>query len=106
MPGIASLVLLNFSFLTLKNFNTSIIKVLKDNSSAVLYNKRLGYEIDEELSDGKDYYWMSLNKEDYKNKTAGIQQTLKKLYPKNSEMEVSGSISEKNIDEINALLVK
>lgn len=104
LPGIASIVLLNFSFLILQEFKSSVIKVLKENSGAILYNKKLGYEIDEDLSKDKPYYWMSLTKERYLKKTAGIQNMLKKLFPENTDLIVSGTIAEINTDEINSLL--
>ena len=105
LPGLASLVLLNFSMLKLHGFKGSVVKVLKENSAAVLYNKKLGYSIVENLSLDKPYYWMSLTKESYLKRTLGIQRTLRKLYPENSEIIVSGVVSDINTEEINSFLV-
>ena len=101
-PVIASMILINFSVVLLNSFDKSIVKVLKSNSSAIEYNKRLGYFKSDE---NNGIIQMKLTKESYIEATKMYSQILKKFHPNHSELNYSGTPSELNIDEINNLLI-
>ena len=64
IPTLVSVIMNDWSFL-LGNYNAIYAKVLKENKTALAYNKLLGYEPCEPQNDDKDVQWMVLTKENY-----------------------------------------
>lgn len=101
-PAIASIILLNFSICCLRSFEKSLIVILKSNKSAIDYNKKLGYYI---VNEDEHIVNMELTKDSYLQSVKGYSKILGKLYPKKDKLEIKGSVSDINLEEINALLV-
>lgn len=64
IPVMTSIITLDFTFL-INNYQENYIKVMKSNSNAIFYNKKLGYiPSDKQLSDEESQYYI-LTKEKY-----------------------------------------
>jgi hypothetical protein len=101
-PAVASIILLNFSICCLQLFDRSLITIIKSNTSAINYNKKLGYSV---VDEGDSVVRMELTKESYLHSVKAYSKILDKLYPNNKELMISGSVSVINIEEINDLLI-
>jgi hypothetical protein len=100
---LASLCFLNTVFFKLKIFNKSFVQILKNNSRAINFNRSLGYVLlpNQEKFDNQYYV---LTKEDYEAKTMKLQKVAAKLTGDYDLPRIIGSVSDKNLAEINELI--
>ncbi len=67
VPGLASIIMNDWTFLII-NFNVIYAKVLQENGNALTYDKLMGYEPCQPLTDEKGVQWLKLTKENYLRK--------------------------------------
>jgi hypothetical protein len=72
IPALCSSIMNDYTFI-LNEFNTSYIKILNSNLSAISYNKQIGYKKCNKLKTDGSFSWFELNKEDYFNNTKKIR---------------------------------
>jgi UDP-4-amino-4,6-dideoxy-N-acetyl-beta-L-altrosamine N-acetyltransferase len=103
-PAFSSLCLLNFMLVKLNVCKKSRIRVLKNNQRAIDYNKMLGYKLlpNQEMETNQLY---ELDIKDYLRQSIKLNNAAKILSDSDSELKYDGDICEKNIDEINQLLI-
>ncbi len=103
VPTLASLVLLEFCFLSLNIFDLSFIRIRKDNLNAVSYNKALGYILipGQENNDNQIYV---LTKRKFIMHAAKLMKGAEILTGVKGQLKLSGQKSNINIEEINSLL--
>lgn len=100
----ASLCLLNTVFFEIGLFNKSYAQVLKTNYKAIQYNESLGYILLPNQDHLNNQYYI-LTKEDYIIKSKKINKIAQKLSNDFEPPRIYGMPSEKNIDEINKILI-
>lgn len=100
---LASLCFLNTVFFKLKIFNKSFVQILKNNSRAINFNRSLGYVLLPNQEKQNNQYYV-LTKEDYEAKTMKLQMVAAKLTGDYDLPRIIGSVSDKNLDEINELI--
>ena len=99
----ATLAFTDSIFHEFKLSNKSYIQIVKDNKSAIQYNKRLGYL----LLPGQSRNYVQrylLTKGDYEVHSSKIRKGLQILTQDLGRPRISGSISSKNLDRINDYL--
>ena len=99
----ASLTLLNFVFYMLPQIRLSKIRILKENSRAIQYNKLLGYECIGESENGYDLIF-ELTKERFQSKGLKLNQAAALFANGSSDMTLIGQQSKTLLPEINRLL--
>lgn len=99
----STLCLLNFVFLKLGNCKKSIARILKSNTSAINFNKGIGYKLlpNQEDIDNQLY---ELTLEDYLSSGKKINEKACLVSKNNTQLIYSGIICDQNMDEINTLL--
>jgi RimJ/RimL family protein N-acetyltransferase len=97
--------ILNFVFFEAKICKLSRARILKDNDRAIHYNSLIGYKLCEGQKDVYNQLY-ELSLEDYQKYAQRLNKAAEILNSGNSKLEVSGEISDKNLDEINAALKK
>jgi RimJ/RimL family protein N-acetyltransferase len=103
IPSFATFILLDFIFNILQVSTKSFIRILKNNEKAIAYNKALGYVL-VPYQENKQHQVYVLTKEDYNTKTKKLKKAAQIISKDFNEMQISGEISDLNIDEINNLL--
>lgn len=103
IPSFATFILLDFIFNILQVSTKSFIRILKSNEKAIAYNKALGYVL-VPYQENKQHQVYVLTKEDYNTKTKKLKKAAQIISKDYNEMQISGEISDLNIDEINNLL--
>ena len=99
----STLCLLNFVFFKVKLCNLSHARILKDNDRAIHYNQLIGYKLTSGLeNEYNQLYTLSLN--DYSKNGGKLNKAAETLNGGNGELTFSGTVSDKNLDEINRLL--
>ncbi len=99
----STLCLLNFVFFRVKLCELSHARILKDNDRAIHYNQLIGYKLAKgEENNYNQLYELTL--EDYIKNGSKLNKAAEMLNSGDGELIVSGSISDKNLSEINALL--
>jgi len=101
----ATLCLLNFVFFTLKLCTRSRARVLRTNERAIYYNKLIGYKLlpGQENVENQLY---ELTLDDYVKNATRLNNAAMALNEGKSELKFSGTVSARNLDEMNALLQK
>jgi hypothetical protein len=100
----STLCLLNFVFFTLNLCSKSTARILKNNSKAINYNQLIGYKImpDQEHINNQLY---QLTIEDYIKQGSKLNKAASQLNKENSILKYKGIVSDKNVDELNQLLL-
>ena len=80
IPVIASIIMIKVG-LYLLNEKTISVKVLKNNTAAINYNKNLGYIIDNKK---ENYLSMKLTKESFEKKTERLKKAINNIYGKSN----------------------
>lgn len=75
VPALASIIMNDWTFYII-NFNAIYAKVLLENKTAISYDKLMGYEPCEPLTDEKGVQWLILKKENYAKKANLIRKGL------------------------------
>jgi len=75
IPGLASIIMNDWTFLII-NFNAIYAKVLQENKNALSYDKLMGYEECEPLTNEKGVQWLILKKENYLRKVKLLRKSL------------------------------
>lgn len=101
----ASLCLLNFVYYMLGTIEKSRIRILKSNTRAIQYNKLLGYEWICDSDDGQNAMY-ELTFERFQKLGIKLNMAAKLFSVGSPLMELSGEVSDCNLPEINALLLK
>ena len=99
----ATLCLLNFMFLKLNVSKISRIRVLRNNESAIHYNKLLGYKLMPGQEEVENQMY-ELHVDDYKTIGVKLNKAAAILSDQNSELKYSGNACDENMDAINVLL--
>lgn len=102
---LASLCFLNAVFFVLKIFNKSFVQILPTNQKAIQFNKNLGYVVVPGQEKSKNPYYV-LTREDYISKTEKLRSIASKLSNDYSSPRAFGNVSDKNLDEINKVLLE
>jgi RimJ/RimL family protein N-acetyltransferase len=102
IPALASLIVLEFTFMNLELNNKSYIHILKSNLRSISYNKRLGYTLVPGQEKNKNQLYL-LTKEDYLMKREKLLKGAS-LVSDQSELRLTIVPSELNLPEINALV--
>ncbi len=103
VPVMATLAFTDSIFYEFKLSNKSYIQIVKDNKSAIEYNKRLGYLLLPGQS--RDYVQRYLlTKGDYEVHSSKIRKGLQILTQDLERPRITGSFSPKNLDRINDYL--
>lgn len=99
----STLCLLNFVFFKVKLCKYSHARILRDNDRAIHYNQLIGYKL---LGAQENVYnqLYELTMEDYVKNGAKLNKAAEMLNNGNAELVYTGSVNEKNLEEINALL--
>ena len=105
IPGFASLTILQCVFEVFKSGDTSLITVAKSNHRALVFNKRIGYEIFEETKDGM-FYKLRLTRAMYEKKTVKLNRAAAIYCNGNGNLQIRAEESDLLADEINAYLRK
>jgi hypothetical protein len=94
---------LNFVFFKVKLCKLSRARILKDNDRAIHYNQLIGYKLlpGQENVNNQLY---ELTQEDYVKNATKLNKAAETLNNGNGEIKIEGTISDLNLDEINALL--
>lgn len=103
IPVLASLCLLNFVFLDLKITNKSFVKILKENTQAIRFNRQLGYVLAPYQEKEKNQLYV-LTSEDYIQKTEKLRKAASIVSGDYLPPRLQGKISDNNLEEINCLL--
>ncbi len=99
----STLALLNFVFYKVKLCNLSHARILKDNDRAIHYNQLIGYKLTSgQENEYNQLYTLSLD--DYIKNGGKLNKAAEMLNGGNAELTFSGTVSDKNLDEINKLL--
>lgn len=99
----STLCLLNFVFLKLNNCKKSVARILKSNTSAINFNKSIGYRLLPNQDDVENQLY-ELTLEDYLLFGKKINEKACLVAKNNSNLIYSGLVCEQNMDEINFLL--
>lgn len=99
----STLCLLNFVFLKLSNCKKSVARILKSNTSAINFNKSIGYRLLPN-QDGIDNQLYELTLGEYLLSGKKINEKACLVSKNNTELIYSGLVCEQNMDEINSLL--
>lgn len=67
IPVMTSIITLDYTFL-INDYSENYIKILKSNSNAIFYNKKLGYELSDKINEDKESQYYILTKENYLQK--------------------------------------
>jgi hypothetical protein len=102
-PVFASLALMNFIFLLMKDPEYSIIKIANSNTLAIQFNKQLGYEPYTELNAQEGFTYYYLSKENYLAKTKKLNKAAEILSENSDGVKLIGEKSPLNLDVINSL---
>ena len=97
-PARASMLLLYFCFNKLM-LSSSLIRIKKGNVVALRYNELLGYVVQQRSG---EELLLSLTKEDFQ-RSIMVSRVLRLLEPKS--IQLTGLPSDKNLDQLNALLI-
>jgi len=100
----SSLCLLNFTFFVLKFTTSSRIRILKSNTRSIQYNKLIGYKL-MPGQDNVENQWYELTLDDYIANGKKLNHSAALLNKDHAELVYSGSVSDKNFDKINKLLI-
>ncbi len=99
----STLCLLNFVFFEVKLCHLSHARILRDNERAIHYNQLIGYK----LAAGQENQYnqlYTLTLEDYTKNAGKLNKTAEILNDGDGKLTYSGTVSDKNLDEINKLL--
>lgn len=99
----STLCLLNFVFFTLQLKVKSTARILKNNSRAINYNQLIGYKLMPGQED-VDNQLYQLTLEDYIKHGSKLNKAAAQLNEGQSVLKYTGSVSDKNIEELNQLL--
>lgn len=99
----STLCVLNFVFFKVKLCKLSRARILKDNDRAIHYNQLIGYKLLPNQEDVVNQLY-ELTQEDYIKNATKLNKAAEMLNNGNGEITFSGTVSDKNLDEINALL--
>lgn len=99
----STLALLNFVFFKIKLCKISQARILNDNERAKHYNQLIGYKLapDQEKVYNQLY---TLTIDDYLKNGNKLNEAAKVLNNGNADLEITGTICDENLDEINKLL--
>lgn len=99
----STLCVLNFVFFKVKLCRLSRARILKDNDRAIQYNQLIGYKLlpGQENVNNQLY---ELTKEDYIKYGTKFNKAAEALSNGSNEIILEGTVSDQNLDEINALL--
>lgn len=100
IPGIASIILINYIFNIIKIGNKSYIRILKNNEQAKRYNKSLGYSLIPAQNRNKNQ-WYILTREDFNAKREKLMRGARGYTQSNGKLIVEGTVSSLNIPEAN-----
>ena len=100
----ASLTLLNFVFYMMQSIDVSRIRILRENARAIQYNKLLGYELLPN-QENEENQLFELSKERYKKVGLKLNKAASLFCKGSSLMQLHGTPSETNLNEINQLLL-
>lgn len=100
----STLCVLNFVFFKVKLCRLSKARILKDNDRAIQYNQLIGYKLlpGQENVNNQLY---ELTLEDYTKYGSKLNKAAEALCNGSSEITLTGTVSDDNLDEINALLL-
>lgn len=99
----STLCLLNFVFFEVKLCKLSRARILKDNERAIHYNQLIGYK----LAPGQEKIYNQLYEltiDDYIKYGSKLNKAAEILNNGDNKITLSGTISDKNLDEINTLI--
>jgi len=105
VPGIASVIMINYIFNVIKIGNKSFVRILKNNVLAQNYNKMLGYTLIPGQENRRNQ-WYILTKEDFNRKLPLLSKGAEKYTNTDGTLHVKGSVSALNIEEVNATIGK
>ncbi|CAG5079137.1 GNAT family N-acetyltransferase [Parvicella tangerina] len=100
IPGIASIILINYIFNVIHIGNKSYIRILRNNEQAKKYNRSLGYSLIPGQNRNKNQ-WYILTREDFNSKKEKLMRGAKSYMQSTGELVVEGSVSVLNIPEVN-----
>lgn len=103
IPGFAALTMLQCVFEIFRSGDASVVTVSKNNSRALAFNKRLGYEVNGETPDG-EFLKLILTREMYDKTTSRLKKAAGLLSNGNSEIKITAKQSDLLADEINSYL--
>lgn len=89
IPGMASIVLNDFTFITFGVLNTIYAKVVEGNIHATEYNKLIGYEPCPPLNNDKGVMWMKCTAASYIKHVKILRQGITKLTGDNNPLSVT-----------------
>ena len=78
IPSLASVIMNDWTFYMI-NFKASYAKIMLDNSTAISYNKLMGYRPCEPQNNDKGVQWMILTKENYEKHIKLLRKGIKEL---------------------------
>jgi UDP-4-amino-4,6-dideoxy-N-acetyl-beta-L-altrosamine N-acetyltransferase len=99
----STLCVLNFVFFNVKLCKLSRARILRDNDRAIHYNQLIGYKLLPGQEDVVNQLY-ELTEEDYIKNATKLNKAAEMLNNGNGEITFSGTVSDQNLDEINALL--
>ncbi len=101
----STLCLLNFVFFTLHLCSLSSARILKNNQRAINYNQLIGYRLmpNQENIDNQLY---QLTIDNYIKHGSKLNKAAAQLNKDTSDLKYMGTVSDKNLDELNSLLLK
>jgi UDP-4-amino-4,6-dideoxy-N-acetyl-beta-L-altrosamine N-acetyltransferase len=76
IPSLASVIMNDWTFYMI-NFNATYAKIMLDNSTAISYNRLMGYEPCEPQNDDKGVQWMILTKAGYERHMKVLRKAIK-----------------------------
>ena len=101
VPGIASVILINYIFNVIKIGNKSFVRILKNNTTAQQYNKMLGYTLIPGQKENRNQ-WYILTKEDFNQKYKLLSKGAANYMDSDNKLTVDGEVCDLNIPEVNA----
>jgi len=104
-PVFASLCLINAIFYVMKFSNKSFIRIMRNNSRAIKYNRSMGYTLIPGQDEIKNQ-WYVLTKEDYEIKSSKLNKAAAIITKDTEQPRVFGKPMGNNLDEINKLLIQ
>jgi UDP-4-amino-4,6-dideoxy-N-acetyl-beta-L-altrosamine N-acetyltransferase len=101
----STLCVLNFVYFKVKLCKLSRARILRDNDRAIHYNQLIGYKLlpDQENVINQLY---ELTLEDYIKNATKLNKAAEMLNNGNGDITFSGTVSDKNLDEINEILTE
>jgi UDP-4-amino-4,6-dideoxy-N-acetyl-beta-L-altrosamine N-acetyltransferase len=78
IPALASVIMNDWTFYMI-NFKGVYAKMVLDNSTAIVYNKLMGYRSSEAQNNDQGVQWMLLTKEDYERRMKLLRKSIKDI---------------------------